>query len=95
MDNANLLKAPGYELVNVNVHYKTDLVSDTFKSLNLFLEVRNVFDRTYVASANNITNTVSAAGIPDTASTLASTATGSIYAGSPRTFVAGMKVAFK
>ncbi|MCS3759942.1 TonB-dependent receptor family protein [Bradyrhizobium centrosematis] len=94
MDNANLLKAPGYELVNVNVHYKTDLVSDTFRSLNLFLEVRNVFDRTYVASANNVGNSVSATGTPDAASTLANT-TGSIYAGSPRTFVAGMKVAFK
>lgn len=94
MDNGNLLKAPGYELVNVNVHYKTDLASDTFRSLNLFLEVRNVFDRSYVASANNISNTVSAAGIQDPASTLANT-TGSIYAGSPRTFVAGMKVAFK
>lgn len=94
MDNGNLLKAPGYELVNVNVHYKTDLVSDTFRSLNLFLEVRNVFDRTYVASANNISNTVSAAGNQDPASVLANT-TGSIYAGSPRTFVAGMKVAFK
>ncbi|RXT44625.1 TonB-dependent receptor family protein [Bradyrhizobium betae] len=95
MDNANVLKAPGYELINVNVHYKTDLVSDTFRSLNLFLEVRNVFDRTYIASANNITNTVSAAGVQDSASVLASTAPGSIYAGSPRTFVAGMKVAFK
>ena len=58
MDNANLLKAPGYELVNLNVHYKTDLDSDYFKSLNLYFEVRNVFDRTYVASANNIANTV-------------------------------------
>lgn len=94
MDNANLLKAPGYELVNVNVHYKTDLVSDTFRSLRLFLEVRNVFDRTYVASANNITNSVTAAGLQNPASVLANT-TGSIYAGSPRTFVAGMKVAFK
>ncbi|CUT15602.1 Probable tonBdependent receptor yncD precursor [Bradyrhizobium sp.] len=94
MDNANLLKAPGYELINVNVHYKTDLVSDTFRSLNLFLEVRNVFDRTYVASANNITNAVTTAGLPNLASVLANT-TGSIYAGSPRTFVAGMKVAFK
>ena len=37
MDNANLLKAPGYELVNLNVHYKTDLTSDYFKSLNLYL----------------------------------------------------------
>lgn len=94
MDNANLLKAPGYELVNVNVHYKTDLASDTFRSLNLFLEVRNVFDRTYIASANNIANTVTAAGLQNPASVLANT-TGSIYAGSPRTFVAGMKVAFK
>lgn len=46
MDNANLLKAPGYELVNLNVHYKTDLGSDYFRALSLYLEVRNVFDRT-------------------------------------------------
>ncbi|MGX1354699.1 iron complex outermembrane receptor protein [Bradyrhizobium elkanii] len=94
MDNANLLKAPGYELVNLNLHYKTDLVSDYFKALNLYIEVRNVFDRTYVASANNIANSVTAAGIQNPASVLANS-TNSIYAGSPRAFVAGMKIAFK
>ncbi len=94
MDNANLLKAPGYELVNLNVHYKTELASDTFKSLNVFLEVRNVFDRTYIASANNIPNSVTTAGLQNPAAVLANT-TGSIYAGSPRAFVAGMKVAFR
>jgi iron complex outermembrane receptor protein len=94
MDNANLLKAPGYELVNLNVHYKTDLVSDYFRALSLYLEVRNVFDRTYVASANNIANSVTAAGVQNPASILANT-TGSIYAGSPRAFIAGMKVAFR
>ncbi|MGX9424823.1 MULTISPECIES: TonB-dependent receptor [Bradyrhizobium] len=94
MDNTNLLKAPGYELVNLNVHYGTDLVSDYFKAVNFYLEVRNVFDRTYVASANNIGDTVTAAGIQNPASVLANT-TGSIYAGAPRTFVAGMKLAFK
>jgi iron complex outermembrane receptor protein len=94
MDNANLLKAPGYELVNLNVHYKTDLLSDYFRSLSLYLEVRNVFDRTYVASANNITNSVTSGGVQNPASVLANT-TGSIYAGSPRAFVAGMKVAFR
>ena len=57
------MKAPGYELVNLNVHYKTDLQSDYFKSLSIYLEVRNVFDRTYVASANNIGNSVTAAGV--------------------------------
>ncbi|MGY4224247.1 iron complex outermembrane receptor protein [Bradyrhizobium sp. USDA 4503] len=94
MDNANLLKAPGYELVNLNLHYKTDLVSDYFKALNLYIEVRNVFDRTYVASANNISNSVTAAGIQNPASVLANS-TNSIYAGSPRAVVAGMKIAFK
>ena len=94
MDNANLLKAPGYELVNLNVHYNTDLQSDYFKSLSMYVEVRNVFDRTYVASANNIGNSVTAAGIQNPASVLANT-TGSIYAGSPRAFIAGMKLAFK
>jgi iron complex outermembrane receptor protein len=88
MDNANLQKAPGYELVNLNVHYKTDLQSDYFKSLSMYAEVRNVFDRTYIASANNIGNTVNA-GVQGL-----STA-GSIYAGSPRAFMAGMKLAFK
>ncbi len=94
MENANLLRAPGYELVNANVHYKTDIVSDYLKALSVYFEVRNVFDRTYVASANNIGNTVTAAGIQNPASVLANT-TGSIYAGSPRTFVAGMKLAFR
>ncbi len=94
MDNANLLKAPGYELVNLNVHYKTDLASDYLKTLSLYLEVRNVFDRTYVASANNIGNSVTTLGVQNPASVLVNT-TGSIYAGSSRAFVAGMKVAFK
>ena len=77
MDNANLRKAPGYELVNLNVHYNTDLKSDYFKSLSMYAEVRNVFDRTYIASANNIGNTV-------TAGVQGLSTTGSIYAGSPR-----------
>jgi iron complex outermembrane receptor protein len=47
-----------------------------------------VFDRTYIASANNIGNTVTA-GVQGLSNT------GSIYAGSPRAFMAGMKLAFK
>jgi iron complex outermembrane recepter protein len=94
MDNANLLKAPGYELVNVNLHYKTDLTADYFRQLTLFFEVRNIFNTTYVASANNITDTVSASGVQNPASSQANVG-GSIYAGSPRAFIAGMKVAFR
>jgi iron complex outermembrane receptor protein len=93
MDNANLLKAPGYEVVNVNLHYKKDLTADYFRQLTLFFEVRNLFNQTYVASANNIADSVTG-GVQNPASVLAGT-TGSIYAGSPRAFVAGMKVAFR
>jgi len=93
MDNANLLKAPGYELVNLNVHYNTDLASNYLRSLSLYLEVRNVFDRTYIASANNVGDSVTTAGVQNSASVLANSS--SIYAGSPRAFVAGMKVAFQ
>jgi iron complex outermembrane receptor protein len=60
----------------------------------MFAEVRNVFDRTYVASANNIANSVTAAGLQNPASVLANTGN-SIYAGSPRAFIAGIKLAFK
>ena len=94
MDNANLLKAPGYELVNLNVHYNTDLKSDYFKSLSMYAEVRNVFDRTYVASANNIGNYGHGRRHSRCCERIANT-TGSIYAGSPRAFMAGMKLAFK
>jgi iron complex outermembrane recepter protein len=94
MDNANFLKAPGYQLVNLNLHYKTDLVSESLKSLSLFLEVRNLFDRTYVASANNIQNTLTN-GQQNGGAFLAANGFNSIYAGSPRAFVAGMKIAFR
>jgi iron complex outermembrane receptor protein len=95
MDNANLLKAPGYQLVNLNLHYERELVDSYMKSAIFFFEVRNVFDQTYVASANNITNTISPiTGLENPGSVLAQTATGSIYAGSPRAFIGGMKIAF-
>jgi iron complex outermembrane recepter protein len=76
------------------VHYKTELASEYLKMLSLYLEGRNVFDRTYVASANNITDAVNGAGVQNNASLLANT-TGSIYPGSPRAFVAGMRIAFR
>jgi iron complex outermembrane receptor protein len=96
MDNANLLKAPGYGLVNLNVHYDTEVTHDYLKGAIFFFEVKNVLNKTYVASANNITDTISpVTGLQNPASVLATTGTGSIYAGAPRTFVAGMKLAFR
>ena len=45
---------------------------------------------------NNITDSINAAtGLQNPGSILAGTGTGSIYAGAPRTFVAGMRLAFR
>ena len=96
MENANLLKAPGYELVNLNAHYNKELTSDYFRSASIFFEIKNVLNTTYAASANNITDSISAVtGAQNPGSTLATTGTGSIYAGAPRTFVGGVKFAFR
>jgi iron complex outermembrane receptor protein len=94
IDNANQLKAPGYTIVNLNLHYGTDLTCGYAKRLNLFIEARNVFDKTYVASAQNLANSISATtGLLNGASVLAGT-TGSVFAGAPRNFVGGMKLSF-
>lgn len=92
IDNANLLKAPGYDLVNLNLHY--DAADGPAAGLHLFFEVRNLLDKTYVASASNITDTLNAlTGAQNGAGTLAG-GTGSIWAGSPRTFMGGVRMKF-
>jgi iron complex outermembrane recepter protein len=96
MENANLLKAPGYEIVNLNLHYNRDLGDPYLKAMTLFFEVKNVLDKTYVASANNISDSISAVtGVQNPGSVLATSGTGSIYAGAPRTFIAGLKLALR
>jgi iron complex outermembrane receptor protein len=94
VDNANLLKAPAYDLLNANLHYTHEIQDSWIKSVSAYFEVRNITNETYVASANNITDTISAVnGAQSPASAVAAT-TGSIYAGTPRTFVGGVKLKF-
>lgn len=94
VDNANLLKAPGYALVNANLHYVTDLTGGYAKRLNLYVEARNLLDRTYASSVQNLANSLNAGtGGLNGAGVLAGT-TGSVYAGAPRTVVAGLKLSF-
>lgn len=83
MDNGNLIEAPGYDLVNLNVHYNTEFATGYVKALSAFFEIRNVFDETYIAAANNVSN--ASASLADASS---------IYAGSPRTYYGGVKVKF-
>jgi iron complex outermembrane receptor protein len=94
IDNANLAKAPGYATVNMNLHYNVDIADPYLKNMLIFAEVRNVLNETYVASANNVSDSISAVtGVQNSAATIAA-ATGSIYAGAPRTFLAGLRLKF-
>lgn len=94
LDNGNFLKAPGYDLVNLNVHYKPELAAGPVKGLTMFFEVRNLFDKTYIASANNVSNSISAATGAENGASVLAASTGSIYTGMPQTFYGGMKVKF-
>jgi len=92
MDNANLAEAPAYHLVNLNLHYDPDIDFGFVKGFNLFFEIQNLFDKTYVASANNISDSLNATtGQPNTAAVLYNVG-GSIYAGAPRTFDGGLRI---
>ena len=93
IDNANLLKVPGYQTVNLNLHYDTEIPNSYIHSIRAFVEVRNVFDKTYIVGANNITNSVTAAGVQNPANVLAGQ-TGTIYAGFPRVIYGGIRVKF-
>lgn len=88
MENANILEAPGYDLVNLNLHYNTAFASGPLRELSAYVEIRNLFDEEYISSANNLT--LSSTSTPDSLAN----ASGSIYAGAPRTFYGGMKVRF-
>jgi iron complex outermembrane receptor protein len=88
MENANLLQAPGYGVVDVNLHYTKRLPVGLLRSYTAYFEIRNLLDETYVSAANNITDSVGA-----TPASLANVS-GSIYSGAPRTYFGGIKVSF-
>jgi iron complex outermembrane receptor protein len=92
LDNANLLKAPGFAIVNLEAHWDPGLKVGPVSKIRAFFEVQNVFNKKYVASAANIADTLGANGQQNGASVLANTG-GSIYAGAPRAFIAGVRIA--
>jgi iron complex outermembrane receptor protein len=93
-DNANLIKAPGYGIVNLNLHYDPSIGASYLKGILFFLQIQNLFDKAYVASANNVSDSISATtGLLNPASVVAS-ATGSIYAGPPLSVIGGIRVKF-
>jgi len=94
IDNANLVQVPSYDIINLNVHFTPQLSGGTVRSLTVFFEVQNLLNKTYVASANNVTDSISSTtGAQNPAGTVSSTG-GSIYAGAPQSFIGGVRIKF-
>ncbi len=90
LDNANLIQAPGYTLTNINLHYDGRQYQGRLKGLHLLLELRNITNKVWVASAGNLSNSLNAtSGEQNGFATLATN--GGMYAGSPRSFFTGVR----
>ncbi|WP_236748072.1 TonB-dependent receptor domain-containing protein [Acetobacter aceti] len=93
LDNANRLKAPGYALLNLEMHYDSPAQFGWAHRLHWYFEVQNVANQTYIAGAANISDSLQANGQQAGATTLMNS-TGSIYAGSPRAYFGGVRIRF-
>lgn len=95
LDNANLAWAPGYGLFNLNLHYSRDIAQSWLKRFDIFFDVKNVTDRTYVAGAAVMTDgLIGRTGIQQDAALLSTNTGASVIAGQPRAFIGGVKFKF-
>ena len=93
IDNANLLSAPGYVLLNVSTHYDPPAGHGVLSRLRFYFDIENLANKTYVASASNLTNSLASNGQQNGAAVLTAS-TGSVYAGTPRASYGGVRVRF-
>lgn len=93
LDNANILKAPSYALLNLEIHYDPPPRMGWAHRLHSYFEVQNVTNQVYAAGATDISDTLLSTGQQAGRSVLADK-TGSIYAGSPRAFFGGVRIKF-
>lgn len=102
IDNANFTTIPSYSVFNVNAHYNHDLADFYFKNIELFFDVSNIFDRTYVAGAQVLANSLLTGVLNGAIQTpviwpnggLVAAQGAGIIAGQPRAFTGGIKLKF-
>lgn len=87
-NNSNTLKTEAYNIYNLNVHYNRDLTGPIVKGVLAYFEVQNLFDNTYIASAQVVADATT-----DTPFNLATTKQ-SFFAGDARSYFAGVKLKF-
>ncbi|WP_171015191.1 TonB-dependent receptor [Methylocystis sp. B8] len=98
IDNANFTTIPSYSVFNVNAHYNHDLADLYFKNIELYFEVSNIFNRTYVAGAFVVANSLLVGPVQTPLvwfnGGLATAQGAGILAGQPRAFAGGVKLRF-
>ncbi|MGJ0426051.1 TonB-dependent receptor family protein [Methylocystis sp.] len=98
IDNANFTTIPSFSVFNVNTHYNHDLDGFYFKNIELYFDVSNIFNRTYVSGAQIIANSLLTGPIQTplvwpTGGLVTAQGAG-IIAGQPRAFSGGVKLKF-
>ena len=94
LDNANLISAPGYVLMNLDVHYDPPPALGLISRARFYVDIQNLLNQRYVASASNITDSLNTATRAENPATVLANATGSVYAGQPLSVFGGVKVKF-
>ncbi len=94
LDNANLIKASGYVLMNLNVHYDPPAEMGLISRMRFYIDVQNLLDQRYIASASNVTDSLIAATKAQSSVSVLANATGSVYAGAPISVFGGVRMKF-
>ena len=58
VNNSNTLRAPSYNVLNLDLHYARDLKWAWLSRIEAFLELQNLLDTTYIGSAVTVTDDV-------------------------------------
>jgi iron complex outermembrane receptor protein len=94
LDNANLIQASGYLLLNLDVHYDPPAELGLISRARFYIDVQNLLDQRYIASASNITDSLNTATKAENPAGVLANSTGSIYAGQPISVFGGVRVKF-
>lgn len=93
LDNANIVWAPGYGVVNLDLHYNREIENSFFKKIGVYFQVKNLFDRTYFTSAAVVSDSLISGTIVQQPSSVLSNSI-SVIPATPRAFVGGVRLKF-
>jgi iron complex outermembrane receptor protein len=87
VNNSNTLRAPSYNVLNLDLHYARDLKWAWLRRVEAFLDLQNLLNTTYIGSAVTVTDDV----INSQASLANKQA---FFSGSPRAVYGGLRLKY-